>query len=672
MHPSSRRSPTCDYHLDYETFSPEDIKKTGEHRYASHPKAEILMLSIGYGAEGPYLWINPRHDTVGRSDPRAWKLMQRMVADKVGKIYAHRVGFETAVTRWMWERDTGLPAPHLQRFRCTAALCRRAGLPSALADAAATLGLKQQKDTTGKKLINIFCKLQPKTGVRIMPEHRPEEFRQFGEYCLQDLRAEKELHEKLRYFELSGPLEQAFEFDLRMNDEGIPVNHDALLKAKTIIDQAMEDVGAKFTRLTGLNPSQNAKCKAWFAGKGLKLPNLQADTIEEALTKPVSPAALPALKLYAQVQFSAVKKVQTMINVVCRDSRLRGMFLFYGAGTGRWSGQVVQPQNFKRPTVKSTDLAYAMICRGCTREDLDIIWGNSLDVISSCIRNFMQWMRGIMFDADYAAIEARIVCWLSDQQDTLEEFRKGVDSYKAMAAHIYGCSIDDIANPSERREVGKRAVLGCGFNMGAPKFRSSCRDQYGLDISEELAELAVDGYRTKNFKVAAMWKTIDTAARNAIARPGQRFKAGKLLSFVVEKHGGVPYLLMRLPSGRELAYPHPAVEEYHDTRFERTKVQVTFFGHIKGKQWGRVPTYGGKLLENATQAVAADIMSNGAVNATREGFRIFALIHDQALALKLPGQKLTDYVRCLTTLPDWAAGLPIKADAKEVPYYKKG
>lgn len=671
MHPSSKRSPSCAYHLDYETFSPEDIKVTGEHRYASHPKAEILMLSIGREAEGPYLWINPRHDTLGLSDPRAFVLMRRMVAETNAHIYAHRVGFETAVTRYRWTADTGLPAPDLLRFRCTAALCRRAGLPSALADAAEALGLKQQKDSTGKKLINIFCKLQPKTGVRILPEHRPAEFRQFGDYCLQDLRAEKELHGRLKHFEVSGPLEEAFEFDLRMNDEGIPVNHAALLNARKIIDQAMADVGVKFTKLTGLAPSQNAKCKAWFAAHGLNLPNLQADTIEESLTKTVSPAALPALKLYAQVQFSAVKKVHTMLKVVCADHRLRGMFLFYGAGTGRWSGQVVQPQNFKRPTVKSTDLAYSMICRGCTREDLDIIWGNSLDVISSCIRNFMHWMRGTMFDADYAAIEARIVCWLSDQQDTLEEFRKGVDSYKAMAAHIYGCSVDDIANPSERREVGKRTVLGCGFNMGAPKFRSSCREQYGIEISEELSELAVEAYRTKNYKVSGQWKVMDTAARNAIARPGQRFSAGKLLSFVVETHGGTPYLLMRLPSGRELAYPHPAIEEYYDKRFDRTKVQITFYGHIKGRLWGRVPTYGGKLLENATQAVAADIMSNGAVLATRAGFKIFALIHDQALALKLPKQNLNDYIRCLTTLPVWAKGLPIKAEGKEVPYYKK-
>lgn len=655
------------YHLDYETFSEQDLRAVGAYRYALDDTTEILMFSISRDEDGPYLWVNPKY---GKSDPRAVKMAEEM-ADSDEEIWAHYATFEIAISRALWRKTVGLPRLDLSRFRCTALLARCAGLPDKLETLAQVLKLTELKDERGAKLIRMFCSPDPRTGKRTMPADKPEEFRALGSYCLQDNRAERSAHTKLKPFSLRGAQLDTWLFDIALNDRGIPVNVKALRNAQALIEEATTTLTCKFREAVGLNPTQRDKVKKWFASKGLDLPDMQSDTIERTLEahtpKDLSPGVHWALYLYSRVQYTAVKKVQTMLDCACRDGYVRGTLLMHGAGTGRWTGRLIQPQNFKRPTVKDAHLAYALICRGCTLKDIELLFGkdSALDVISSCIRNFIQWEEGWLLDADYSAIEARIVCWLAEQQDILEEYKRGIDQYVRMAAMIYATHESKVTK--DQRELGKRAVLGCGFSMAAQKFQKTCWEQYGLKIPLSLAERAVEMYRTRHRKVKSLWYSVERAAKNAITHPGTAFAVGPHLRLWVASVNGIPFLFMRLPSGRKLAYPYPELT-YNS---KRENYEITFFGEMKNNKWGRVGTYGGKLVENATQGAAADIMANGSVNAEREGFEIITLIHDQAPAKKKPGQEIEEYIRVLTTLPPWADGLPIKAEGKPVPYYRK-
>ena len=271
-----------------------------------------------------------------------------------------------------------------------------------------------------------------------------------------------------------------------------------------------------------------------------------------------------------------------------------------------------------------------------------------------------------MNQADYAAVEARIVNWLGGQEDVLERFRTGAKLYEWMASRIYGVPAESISNPSKERDCGKQAVLGGGFGMGAGRFKQTCA-KYGIDISDALAKQSIEAYRDAHPRVVKLWYACANAARDAVRCPGQTFKAGEKLFFRMAKIGGIAYLLLTLPSGRSLAYPYP---EYDPSGGKFENGCVSYWGQLpESKKWGRIEMFGGAWVENATQATAADLMSYGARQAEKRGHDIFLLIHDEALASGRTNLK--DFVSALETLPAWAEGLPLKAEGKTIPYYLK-
>ncbi len=272
-----------------------------------------------------------------------------------------------------------------------------------------------------------------------------------------------------------------------------------------------------------------------------------------------------------------------------------------------------------------------------------------------------------LFDADYSAIEARIVCWLAGQEDALDEYRQGIDRYKVMASMIYGIPVEQV-NKHPQRFIGKQTVLGCGFCQGPTKFRATCEKFGYKTMPLGLEETAVTAFRKKHPKIVKYWYDVERSAQTAIMRKGEIVKL-RNVQFLCEDTAGMPFLLIKLPSGRKLAYPRPRLVP--SPKFEG-KMAIQFFGKIgMTTQWGNSDTYGGKLVENITQAVAADIMCQGAQNVENDGYEVMALVHDQALAYKREGQTVEWFVECLTDLPDWANGLPIDAEGSEVPFYKK-
>lgn len=667
-------------HLDFETFSLVDIKKFGAYRYASDPSTEILMAAVAVDDEEPliyvcddFLMLAGTHKEQNESK-EALELME-LWQDPEVLVYAHNSQFELAVSHYKMLDQMGIIPPRLEQFRCTAAMCRRAAMPANLDKAGEALELDIKKDRKGKNLINKFSKLvkRRKKGVsntiRIYGYEEPEAFREFISYCKQDVRTEREVHKKLSDFEMKGDTLDTFLLDAKINHRGIPVNVPALKTAAKVIKDCETEYFAKFRDMTGLNPTQSVKVKALLDSGGYPYKNMEAKNVDKALkdTSWAKSKKFVDILYYRKMSsYTATKKVTSMLACECGDGLVRGCHLYYGAGTGRWSAKLIQPQNFKRPdpSINSKE-AFELICNNCDRFELEALYGNPLEVISSCIRHFIMVPNDEMLDGDYSSIEARIVCWLAGQEDALQRFRDKVDSYIDMATVIFSKKSKDISK--DERWMGKQTVLGCGFGMGKVKFYDQCVDLSesfgitGLKITRRLAETSVDKFRKKYNKVANLWYVADAAARKAILYPGKKFTAGEKLFFCCIESNGIPFLLMKLPSGRNIVYPHPKIEGKN----------ITFYGQIpSSERWGRISTYGAKLIENATQGIAADIMAKGADNAVKRGFDVFALIHDQALSALMNKTK-KGFSEALTDIPKWSTGLPIETDVDVVPYYVK-
>jgi DNA polymerase family A len=344
---ASKMRPKRILHLDYETKSRAPLKDVGAHRYAEDESCEILLCAASWDDQDEvFLWVNPKYGTAEMTGCDNAKVTQ-MVAE-ADIIYAHNAPFEAAIT-WAKGACYGFNIP-IEKWRCTMAMARTAGLPPSLEMVGEVLGLTDQKDRRGKALIKLFCEPQ-KDGEFVNPRDRPDDWFDFGEYCKQDVRTEKAVHRALKPFELKGEVLKTFLFDLRMNQRGIPVNVAALRNALAIINEVQGTTEIQFRRLTGLNPTQREEVR-----KLVNLPDMQRETVEAALLETPTSFGMEqrqrVLKLYQNLSYAAVAKVETMLGCVCRDGRVRGCHTFYGTGPGRWcltgDHEILTPEGWMR------------------------------------------------------------------------------------------------------------------------------------------------------------------------------------------------------------------------------------------------------------------------------------------------------------------------------------
>lgn len=661
--------------LDYETCSRADLPSVGAYRYACNTSTEILMCAVSDdSSEEVYLWVNPKFRGALPSEDRAQEILA------VSQIYsAFNAPFEIAITWGNHCANPWLEKPPLEAWCCTAALARKAGLPSSLEKCALALGLEQQKDPRGKKLIKFFSEPR-EDGEFNDPNQFPEEFRAFGEYCKQDVRTEKAIHRKLKAFELTGLALETFQFDLRMNQRGIPVNVPALRNAQKIVEEVQSSVTAEFRELTGLNPTQRQKVLELLQSLGVKIDNMQGDTLEGLKTGDAK--ADRVIELYSKLSYAAVKKIQTMLDWVCPDGRMRGVLRYHGASTGRWSAGGPQIQNAKNPTPEMSGItgeAFAAIEAGWDAASLECVYGDALEVLASCVRHFVGEPGQETLDGDYNAIEGRIACWISGQDDILQDWRDDKDLYIRAAAFVENVPEDSIPKKSKLRNFGKVIELACQFGLGVQGFIRTCAN-FKIECDIVRAVRAVHHYyRPTHQKVVAYWYQLDAFTREAIATPGK--KCGPC---VVRTLAGMPYLLVELPSGRSLAFPTPEITPRKPTEEERLEMAegkkfhpnrfltITYFGQIPpSTRWGRVSLHGSLIFQNLVQAIAVDVMAYGAIQAEKQGMPIYALIHDQGLAERLNGKTAEDFSAALSSLPPWAKGLPLKVESKICKYYSK-
>ena len=692
------------YGYDYETTSAEDIS-CGAWRYAAHPTTRILMFAAVRDDEAPALWnfLTPESE-----ESRHAKLLLSEAIETQEPLYAFNAGFELAVNHYRLVADVGVSsAPTIEQLRCSQAMARRAAIPVSLAKAAEFIRLNVDKDARGKALISVFSdqsKLTTlKRGKETLKSASPvlespipwdwtltvagetitvkEAWDMFCEYCRKDTIVERELRKKLARFDLDGSELAGYQFTNRLNTMGAPVNLKAAKNAYEIIEGHKEYLENEFLAITGLMPSQTARVLEWLKKEGYPAGDLQAATMEECLgSTMMTEAGRKALQIRSHLSFAAVKKVKAIIDTVCPDETLKGMFTWYGASaTGRWTSGGVQLQNARKPTIKNTDIAYRHLCEGIHPELFEMAFGNPYEAVASCIRNFIQPHNGAtMMSVDFSNIESRVAAWLAGQDDLLALYRDGKDAYKELASKVFNIPVEQVTK--EQRFVGKVGNLSLVFQTGAKTFHETCA-AWGMPIEKKIACATVRTFREENDQFPKTWRAFESAAVKAIKEPGQWFDANEFVSFASTNKPPFSRLMMRLPSGRALCYPLPevtrTVKRHKDYETGESREwesdDITFWGQIRGTaQWGRVGTYAGSLFQSSVQGTARDIMQHGCVTAQNRGYRIFSIIHDEVLAHNDHADGLEGLEAALCDHPAWLPKhFPLAAAGAVCDYYTK-
>jgi DNA polymerase len=673
--------------IDFETRSGCNLKSHGTWRYAIHPSTEILCLVYRlpyWEAEKTAYWHPaiagvPEHlDIDSLTELFDW-------IDGGGLVEAHGVWFEFCIWLNILVTRFGWPAIPLQQWRCSGAKAASHALPRGLEDAADALHLEHQKDMAGNKVMKKMTKPRKsrkkeretwaKTGEKppkYLWHENADMLAQVIAYCRMDVLTESDLSASLP--DLNEQETQLFLMDLELNLRGFQLDMEAVATALKLIRGEQSVLNKELSVLTKgqvKRATQRARMIAWFSTVGYELPNTQAATIDEALesSEEMSPVVRRALEIVRDLGRSSTKKYQAMKDWAARDGRIRGGLLYHGASTGRWSGKGVQPHNFPKPSFKADMDELWTVLKNRNRPEIASRYKSVMEALATALRGAIVARKGhTLYVADYAAIEARVLAWLADDQDALDIFREGRCPYCAMATDIYKFEVLKAEHPHERA-VGKVAELGLGYQMGASKFQATCA-KFGIEIDEGLASEVVELYRAKHPKIKAMWYEQEQTAIDAMhaGNEGRILWSGRI-GWRLEGS----YLYCILPSGRRLAYPYPQLTlrrtPWGDVRYALSFMGINSLTH----QWQRQWTYGGCLVENITQATARDIMAYGMLNCEASGvYKLVLSVHDEDIAEAPLGEGSVDeFVQLMTTLPDWAEDCPIEAEGwSGVRYHK--
>ena len=610
-------------YVDIETYSDLDIKKVGGFKYATDCELILARFKLG---DDVYVWE--------RGDPLPFP---GWITHFEGPVVAHNAMFEYLVLCDMVDWN-------IEQMICTQAKAQSHGLPGALGKACVALGAPddKKKSTKGNALIRKFCTPRKPTknnpATRVYPADAPTDWALFrDEYLVQDVEACEWLDKQIP--DLPKSEREVWIQTQKMNQRGIPLDHEMISHIADAIDHAVDDYASTFIRQVGIFPTQIAEIVKWVNSNGVIISNLTADTVQRVIDSDVTPAHVKdALITRQNISHAAFKKYPAMLKCIMDDDTVKGGFHYFAAHTGRFGGRLIQPHNFPRG---ETDAVKAV--------NLIKDGHYEVDLVKSAVRGMVYHPDGFTI-ADYAAIEARVLLWLVNDQDGLDIFRNGEDPYKYMAMKIYEVGYDDVTK--EQRFVGKQAVLGLGYQMAHSKFQSQAAN-YGVEIDSATAIRSVVVYRSTNHRVVDFWSSIQRAAKMALERPNKRIKVNKYLSF--ERPSNSLFLYLYLPSGRRIAYPFP----------EEDGTSISYMGIINS-QWVRDHTYGGKLTENAVQAIARDIMVDGL--SRMQHLDVVMHIHDEVV---LTGDHREEVTKIMEQPPEWASDLPLVVEAVHAERFKK-
>jgi DNA polymerase bacteriophage-type len=640
--------------IDLETYSDVDLTQCGVYAYTSSPDFEILLMAYAYDDE-----------PVQVVDLASGEKIPKQVLEALRNDAVTKTAFNAQFERVCLSRVLNTPLCPVS-WQCTAVHSARLGLPLSLEGVAQVLGLELKKLKEGKDLIRTFsvpCQGNRADGQirRNLPGHAPEKWAQFKEYCKRDVEVERSIRKKLEnVFYLNEKEERFYRLDQEINDRGILVDQDLVRQAITAERRFKREASAKAQALTGqANPNSVAQLKAWLLQQGISVDNLSKKTVAD-LAKKAKGDVKELLQLRLQLAKTSVKKYEAIERAVCPDLRVRGLLQFYGANrTGRWAGRLVQVQNLPQNHLEDLSLARELIKEG-QFEEVELLFGSIPSVLSELIRTAFIPKPGYHFlVADFSAIEARVIAWLAGEKWRMDVFKTHGLIYEASASQMFRIPIEEITKGSDLRQKGKIAELALGYGGSVGALTAMGALEMGL-ASEELLPL-VTAWRRANPAITRFWWDIDRAALKVIKEKTSQW-VGRM-----KLEASTDFLWITLPSGRRLSYLKPRIER---NAFGREG--ITFEGIGENKRWSRMDSYGPKLVENIVQGTARDVLAEAMLNLDQSGYEICCHVHDEVI-LEVPNDQdaLEEVCALLSRSPQWAEGLPLRAEAYTCEYYRK-
>ena len=636
--------------IDIETYSSVNLQKAGVYKYAESPDFEILLF--GYSVDGGAVHVIDL--ACGEKIPA--EIVDALSDESVIK-WAFNAQFErVCLSNYL---DTWLSP---DSWHCTMVWSATLGLPLSLEGVGAVLGLEKQKLTEGKNLIKYFCVPCAPTKsnggrTRNLPQHDMEKWEQFKAYNLRDVETEMSIQKKLSRFPVPDFIWDEYHLDQEINDRGIGLDMTLVEQAIAIDSISRKNLTQQIQNLTDLdNPNSVAQMKGWLSDNGLEMDTLGKKAVAETL-KTAPKHLADVLSLRQQLAKSSVKKYTAMQTAVCKDSRARGMFQYYGANrTGRFAGRIIQLQNL--PQNHMSDLADARaLVRSGNYDALELLYDDIPDTLSQLIRTAFVPQDGRKFIvADFSAIEARVLAWLAGEKWRMRVFADGKDIYCSSASQMFGVPVEKHGINGHLRQKGKIAELALGYGGSVGALKSMGALEMGL-TEEELQPL-VNAWRNANPMITALWWDIDRAVKTTVREHIPTEVAG--LKFTYESG----FLFMKLPSGRRLAYvkPRMGINQFGSE-------SVTYEGVGATKKWERLESYGPKFCENAIQAIARDILMYAMQ--TLRNCSIVAHVHDELIIEADRRMSLSAVCEQMGRTPPWAKGLLLRADGYECDFYKK-
>lgn len=658
--------------IDLETYSSVDIKKAGAQAYIRSPDFEILLF--GYSIDG----AEPVVIDLACGEKIPFYVIEAIYSPEYTK-HAYNAPFEWGCL----SKYFGCKLPPSQ-WRDTMLHGLYCGYTAGLGPTGRALGLPEdkQKSNTGKALIRYFCspcKPTKTNGFRTrnLPHHDPERWRLFKEYNKQDVVAEMEIGDKLSVFPIPDFVQKQWETDLLINDRGVAVDmefvHGALELGETVSNSLKEEA----IQLTGLyNPNSVKQLAQWLESEtGEEVVNLRKETVAQLLGRDSnSDTVSRMLAIRQELGKTSTKKYNAIQTCVCPDGRVRGLLQYYGANrTGRWAGRLVQVQNLPRTYTEPLELARKLV-KSRNLDGIKVVYGNVNDTLSQLIRTALVAPEGhVLIDADFSAIEARVISWLADQEWRLEVFRTHGKIYEASASQMFGVPLERIkkGNPEyELRQRGKVAELALGYQGSVSAMRAMDTGHQLDNLSDDEVKDIVNRWRDTNPKIRDLWYAFDSAAIEVIQNGGSVSVRGCTLAREYDYKQNRICLSIQLPSGRKLFYVDPAIGE---NRWGNPS--ITYMGLNDKNKWGRIETYGGKLVENCVQAIARDCLAQAIEHLEEAGFPVVFHVHDEVVIDIAPyadhDTMLKSVVQIMAQPIPWAQGLPLGAEGWVGTFFKK-
>lgn len=654
--------------IDLETFSSVPIAKAGAHKYIESHDFEILLFA--YSVDGGDVFC---------VDLMQGEILPNWLIDALTSPDYIKHAYNAAFEWGCLSRYLGRQLPP-EQWRCTMFQGLYAGYTAGLDATGRALGLPEDKRklNTGKALIRYFCVPCAPTKanggrIRNMPHHAPERWQLFKEYCRQDVVTEMEIEKRLSSIIIPDFVQKEWERDLIINSRGVAVDME-LVEGALNIDKTVHDrLVAEAMELSGLNnPTSVAQLSLWLESQtGENISDLRKDTVAKMLAeKDNSPKVKRMLEIRQELGKTSTKKYDAIEAAVCKNGRVRGLLQFYGANrTGRWAGRLVQVQNLPRTYTNPLELARELVKKR-NIEALRFIYGSIPNTLSQLIRTaFIAAPGKVLIDADFSAIEARVISWLAGEEWRLEVFRTHGKIYEASASQMFGVPIELIkkGNPEySLRQKGKVAELALGYQGGTGALIAMGALDMGI-AEEDLSDI-VSRWRESNKRIRDLWYKMEAAAVQVISQGGAVGVNGLVISHELNCDTGFDALTILLPSGRKLFYVSPQIGEN-----QWGKPSLSYMGmNQTSKKWQRIETYGGKLVENSVQAIARDCLAQAIENLETAGIPVVFHIHDEVVIDCTPDTaSLDDVIQIMSKPIPWASGLPLGADGWVGTFFKK-